>query len=273
MVSSCCICSREDHPLELRRSFHRIPVNEEMRNKWLHRIGRIVSYKGARVCSDHFTENDYHDINPYSRIRKRLKKTAVPSVTLRKQENANRELLLFQKPDVSLFNGSEIISQNEEDVTLHDLENHEETHNPSDISETKEKENASNELVLAQGTSESLVVRLHSGKEINATCIDNQEKIHFENNINDISSERKFSSPNSGNSGNSETRTILFKYSKRSAVGFAKADFSSDEKWMAFLKCIAYKNHANRIMLQKNKRLQKKILIFQDMLQDLLGKL
>lgn len=65
-------------------NIYRIPANEETRNKWFHRIGRIVSYKGARVCSDHFTENDYHDINPYSRI-KRLKNTAVPSVILHKQ--------------------------------------------------------------------------------------------------------------------------------------------------------------------------------------------
>lgn len=55
-----------------------------MKNKWFHVIGRIVSYKGARVCSDHFTEDDYHDINPYTRI-KRLKNTAVPSVILQKK--------------------------------------------------------------------------------------------------------------------------------------------------------------------------------------------
>lgn len=63
---------------------YRIPANEEMRNKWFHKIGRIVSYKGARVCSDHFTENDFNNVNPYSTIR-RLKNTAVPSVILQKQ--------------------------------------------------------------------------------------------------------------------------------------------------------------------------------------------
>lgn len=61
---------------------YRIPTDEQMRNKWFSIIGRTVSYKGARVCSDHFTENDFHEMSLYSRIR-RLKSTAIPSVFIK----------------------------------------------------------------------------------------------------------------------------------------------------------------------------------------------
>jgi len=81
---------------------------------------------------------------------------------------------------------------------------------------------------------------------------------------------RKFPSPNLANS-EMRNKKIL-KFSKHSTVCFTKTDFSSDEKWTAFSKCIAYNKRENRMMRQKNKCLQKKISIFQDMLQDLLRK-
>lgn len=68
-------------------------------------------------------------------------------------------------------------------------------------------------------------------------------------------------------------RKVPLKFSKHNTICFTKADFSSDEKWTAFLKCITYRKREDRIMLRKNKCLQKKLLIFQDMLQDLLRKI
>ncbi|XP_025157684.1 uncharacterized protein LOC105185877 isoform X2 [Harpegnathos saltator] len=56
----------------------RIPKNEEMRKKWFHVIGRDVSYKGVKIC-DHFTKNDYHEMNEYKQ-NKILRKTAVPLI-------------------------------------------------------------------------------------------------------------------------------------------------------------------------------------------------
>jgi len=52
-------------------------------------------------------------------------------------------------------------------------------------------ENVNNEIVLTQDISENLIVLLNSEKEINATRIDNKEKINvnFEN-INDMNRER-----------------------------------------------------------------------------------
>lgn len=58
-----------------------IPVKEEMRKKWLEVIGRPVNYKGARVCSDHFMQTDYHEMDQY-RKKKRLLSTAVPHVSM-----------------------------------------------------------------------------------------------------------------------------------------------------------------------------------------------
>ncbi|XP_011699805.1 PREDICTED: uncharacterized protein LOC105457067 isoform X1 [Wasmannia auropunctata] len=264
MVSSCCICSKENVPSEPYRSFHRIPANEEMRNKWFEKIGRIVSYKGARVCSDHFIENDYHDINPYSRI-KRLKNTAVPSMILRKEKNIKKTSLV-QKTAVDLYNNSEIIFQNENDITLDNSENLE-TNASNDI-ESNESEDASNELMLTQDTNENLIIFLNSEEEINVTCIDNEEKIdsNFENN-NDLSGERQCPSSNLKNS-----EMKILKLSRHNTVCFTKADFLSDEKWTEFLKCITYNERENRLMQQKNKSLQKKISVLQDIVQDLLSK-
>ncbi|XP_011172795.1 uncharacterized protein LOC105205203 [Solenopsis invicta] len=262
MVSSCCICSKENNPLEPHRSFHRIPANEEMKKKWLHIIGRTVSYKGARVCSDHFTENDYNDINPYSRV-KRLKNTAVPSVIVQKKENVKRKSLPFQKTAVNLYTDAEIISQNEKNA-VYLSENLE-----VDDSETKHSESTNNELVLTQDTSENFIIFLNSEKEINVACIDNQKiDVNFETNINDTNKERKLPSE----LANSKMRKVLLKFSKHGTVCFTKTDFSSNEKWKKFLKCITYKSRENRIMRRRNKCLQKKILVFQDMLQDLLKK-
>ncbi|XP_018371755.1 PREDICTED: uncharacterized protein LOC108769249 [Trachymyrmex cornetzi] len=266
MVSSCCICSKENFPSEPHRSFHRIPANEEMRNKWLQIIGRNLSYKGARVCSDHFTENDYHDINPCAKI-KRLKNTAVPSVTLQKKKNTKGTYL---NTDVNVYNSYGIMFQDENDITLHNSENHETNASNCNI-DTKESENISNELELTQNTSEDLIIFLNSEQEMNATCINNQEKIdvYFENDINDMNREREVPSPNLGNY---KIKEKILKSSKHTTERFTKTDFLSEEKWTAFLKCITYNKRVNRLMRQRNKCLQKKIMIFQDMLQDLLKK-
>lgn len=67
-------------------------------------------------------------------------------------------------------------------------------------------------------------------------------------------------------------KKMFLKFSKHSTVCFTKTDFLLNEKWAAFLRCIAYKKRENRIMRKEIKRLQKKIWIFRDMLQDLLRK-
>lgn len=55
-----------------------------MREKWFEVIGRKVLYKGAKVCSDHFTESDYHEMNEYKKY-KILKKTAVPAIYMNEE--------------------------------------------------------------------------------------------------------------------------------------------------------------------------------------------
>jgi len=63
----------------------RFPADTERREKWLRSVGHIKLYKNARVCSDHFTENDYYTCNilPH-KLSRRLKKTAIPSVFTQK---------------------------------------------------------------------------------------------------------------------------------------------------------------------------------------------
>lgn len=75
----CYICWKEHSPL-LPRQFHSFPQDAERREKWFNSIGYVINaYKNARICSDHFTENDYFNSGTPVRSR-RLKKTAIPSI-------------------------------------------------------------------------------------------------------------------------------------------------------------------------------------------------
>lgn len=61
----------------------RFPTDIERRQKWFDSIGNAVSnYKTARVCSDHFMQNDYYYTGTVRSIR--LKKTAIPSVFIQR---------------------------------------------------------------------------------------------------------------------------------------------------------------------------------------------
>ncbi|RLU25500.1 hypothetical protein DMN91_001656 [Ooceraea biroi] len=85
---NCCICWKE-HCSLLPRKCHSFPTNTERREKWFHSIGYTVNaYKNAKICSDHFTEDDYNYTGT-SVQSKRLKKTAIPSVLI--QRNIKRD--------------------------------------------------------------------------------------------------------------------------------------------------------------------------------------
>jgi len=60
----------------------RFLADAEKRQKWFNNIGytgySINNYKYARICSDHFTQDDYYDTGIPNEII-RLKKTAIPS--------------------------------------------------------------------------------------------------------------------------------------------------------------------------------------------------
>lgn len=60
------------------------PQDAERREKWFNSIGYIINtYKHARICSDHFTDDDYYNCGTPVQS-KRLKKTAIPSVFTQK---------------------------------------------------------------------------------------------------------------------------------------------------------------------------------------------
>ena len=60
---------------DLGRSFHQIPKDQLLRQKWEAALGVPDLYLGARVCSLHFQPDDYRDI-----IKRVLKNTAIPSL-------------------------------------------------------------------------------------------------------------------------------------------------------------------------------------------------
>lgn len=78
---------------------------------------------------------------------------------------------------------------------------------------------------------------------------------------------RKLPSPNLRNS---KIKKIFVHMSKYNIECFRKMDFSSDKKWSAFLRYVAYNRHQNKILAQKNRRLEKKMYILQDMLEELM---
>ncbi|KMQ94927.1 thap domain-containing protein 6-like protein [Lasius niger] len=58
----------------------RIPTDAEKREKWFSSIGYTINaYKNARICSDHFTKDDYYYTGTTVQSR-RLTNTAIPSV-------------------------------------------------------------------------------------------------------------------------------------------------------------------------------------------------
>ncbi|XP_050446599.1 probable basic-leucine zipper transcription factor S isoform X2 [Cataglyphis hispanica] len=248
-----------------------------MRNKWFSIIGRTVSYKGARVCSDHFTENDFHEMSLYSRIR-RLKSTAIPSVYIkqnRKDKKKKSSILQETNMNVSEIesqNDSEIESQNEKDAIYDNTKNCEENNTRNDVKST-ESENVEQKSTPVLNITENLVnASLDSERKINTISINNTSENNKKNvdnivNNNSISGKRKLSS---SNLGNSKIRKIFVHMSKYNIECFRKMDFSSDKKWSAFLRYVAYNRHQNKILAQKNRRLEKKMYILQDMLEELM---
>ncbi|XP_019883156.1 uncharacterized protein LOC105251502 [Camponotus floridanus] len=270
MVTSCCLCSKECIPFNPQRSFHRIPTDEQMRKKWFSIIGRTVSYKGARVCSDHFTENDFHEMSLYSRIR-RLKNTAIPSVFIKQnRKNKKRHSSTFQEINANtpeFQNDSEIESQNEKNIIYCSTRNCEENNTNNDV-ESKKSENIEQKSAPVLDATENLVnVSLDLERKINGVSVDNPKNIgdNFVNK-NGTTGKRKSSS----NLRNPKIKKIFVHMSKYNIECFRKIDFSSDKKWSAFLRYVAYNRHQNKILAQKNRRLEKKMYILQDMLEELM---
>ncbi|XP_018317402.1 uncharacterized protein [Mycetomoellerius zeteki] len=91
---NCCVC-RKEYCSRFPRQFHSFPIDAKRREKWFQSIGRNISaYRRARICSDHFTENDYNNKS------KRLKKTAVPSVFMQRFcKNVKKDLIIETQHD------------------------------------------------------------------------------------------------------------------------------------------------------------------------------
>lgn len=92
MTRSCSAvgCSTRDTVLSRERglSFHQFPTDTIQRSKWIRAVNRMdprskkiwIPGPGAMLCSKHFQESDFESYG----IRRKLKKGAVPSVSLYK---------------------------------------------------------------------------------------------------------------------------------------------------------------------------------------------
>ncbi|KAM0733175.1 hypothetical protein ACS0PU_012724 [Formica fusca] len=128
----CNICWKE-HSVLLSRQFHSFPSDAERREKWFNSIGYTVdTYKNARICSDHFTEDDYYYTGTPIPSR-RLKKTAIPSVftqrSCRRSKKDTRSNIQNNNQDESLIDieyesTMDIQHQSAIDVQQSTIDNH-----------------------------------------------------------------------------------------------------------------------------------------------------
>ncbi|XP_029166766.1 uncharacterized protein LOC114937475 [Nylanderia fulva] len=273
MVMTCCLCSKECVPFNPQRSFHRIPTDERMRYKWYSIIGRTVSHKWARVCSDHFTEHDFHEMSAHSKVR-RLKNTAFPTVCIRQNKQDEKGESSFQEANINVSeiasqDDSEIVSQNDsgielqiaKDVIYCEAESFEEDNTNSDV-ECKESKNVEESSPIFNVTENLVNVALDSERKINTILINNQKGEDVGDNFmnkNGISKKRKLLLPNLENS---KLRKIFVRMSRYNIECFRKIDFSSDKKWLAFRRYVAYNRHQIKNLTQHNRRLQKKYTCF-----------
>ncbi|XP_025159231.1 uncharacterized protein LOC112589576 isoform X3 [Harpegnathos saltator] len=206
-----------------------------MQKKWFHVIGRDVFYKGAKICSDHFTKNDYHEMNEYKQ-NKILRKTAVPLIFA--EENCKH---VEEDTDTNLST----------DINTNTAEN-------NDIDNERNSENTSKNSI----TDTDADIHTHVAEDVNNINIHSN---HSNNHIR----KRKLSQENFRNS---KIKKIFVNTSKHATKCFRKTDFVSDAKWEQFVRYVSYIRNETKNMWQKKHRMQKKVLTYKDLLQDLKSK-
>ncbi|CAH0723474.1 unnamed protein product, partial [Brenthis ino] len=77
MTKICVVCEKEPIPRDKSRSFHKFPKDDARKRKWMLAIGKNPIYDNSYLCSDHFTNDSYHQTGGYATIR-RLLPNAVP---------------------------------------------------------------------------------------------------------------------------------------------------------------------------------------------------
>lgn len=84
MVCMCLVCKYRGDQIP-RRSFHRVPPNEEQRKKWLEILGKSNDGVGSRaiICSRHFEESCFRYGLIYG--RRLLKEGSLPSLYLERE--------------------------------------------------------------------------------------------------------------------------------------------------------------------------------------------
>ncbi|RLU25531.1 hypothetical protein DMN91_001687 [Ooceraea biroi] len=249
MVTNCCMCTAEESPIYPRRSFHKIPANEEMRQKWFQVIGRNV-YKGARVCSDHFRESDYHEMNEYKKNRI-LKKTAVPFTLVQEPSTLVKgepSTLVKEEPSTLVIEESFTLVKEEPSTLVIEESFTLVKEEPSTL--IKEES-----FTLIKEESENMAkdsTILNIDTDMHTNTVENNGNVEIER-----SSNRERKSPQN-NFRNSKVQRIFLNISEHSMECFRKTDFVSDQKWEQFLRCVSYSRHQAKMTWQEKKRLQNK---------------
>ncbi|XP_011149227.1 uncharacterized protein LOC105189072 [Harpegnathos saltator] len=233
----CCVCRKEHCPL-LPRQFHSFPRDEERREKWLNSIGCVVTAKQARICSDHFTDDDYYDTGTPVQSR-RLKKTAIPSVFM---QGVSKNVHKDSTSNIKSENQHNILIKMEHGYTMDMDMNIESTVNIEqqlDVQQSItyiEKDNIRNKTIIA--------------KSINTT---DTSRISKQKNTSNIAK-------------------IFIRTGKYNLECMRKTDFITNEAWMKFIKYIKYNRYVQKCGVAQKSRTQKKLVTMKSIIQALQSK-
>ncbi|XP_011858187.1 PREDICTED: uncharacterized protein LOC105555756 [Vollenhovia emeryi] len=229
----CCICWKEHSPL-LPRQFHSFPKDAERREKWCSSIGYIVNaYKNARICSDHFTDDDYSNSGTPIRSR-RLNKTAIPSVFMQSSETVHKDST----------NNSDNQHANEVQMNVE--------HSTMNIQHQATMDVEQQSTADIQQSTTYVEERNVIAKSISA----NNNGISRKSKPRDTSNMDK----------------LYIKSGKTNVECIRKTDFVNNEAWLKFMKCVKYNRYLHKTSMVQKSRTQKKLVTMGSVLQALESK-
>ncbi|XP_058792243.1 uncharacterized protein LOC131664843 [Phymastichus coffea] len=239
MVRYCCICKVECGMIE-DVTLHKIPRDEEMKQKWFIVIGREVNVKYATVCSQHFKQDDFVYKVHGDSIRRFIKPTAVPSLSYIRfdSENGICPNLAFER------------SSSEESIVspLQDsnVNKNAQLQLPAKLKSTSVESNSSSELNKAQNIGKSVC---------NNKSYSNQQNTEFEESEND-----DVEMQNMHDYALTKNQWTKRRFHNRKTIGdLSREDFISDETWDVVQNYIEENKKKQRALNQQIVRLNEKV--------------
>ncbi|XP_025993551.1 uncharacterized protein LOC105195418 isoform X2 [Solenopsis invicta] len=110
----CYICWTE-HCSSFPRQFHRFPVDAKRQEQWFQSIGKTINYKYARICSDHFKEDDYYNCCTPLRITRRFSHTVHSD-----KKNSIIEMQINSTSNIEANDQNDLMDIKKESMEIHE---------------------------------------------------------------------------------------------------------------------------------------------------------